>query len=72
MKNSVFDKFCKDCLHFNKGDYCGASRTPDLVTGNEHKKCFIERLDGVGRCGSMGNNFKAKAVKPTITLKPKK
>lgn len=54
------DKFCKDCLYMEKGEYCAASSRPDLITGRIGRKCNIERLDGIGRCGSLGNNFKAK------------
>ena len=60
-KNKDF-KFCSDCLHM-KGEYCQASRYPDLVTGNDKRTCFLERIDGLGRCSSMANNFSLK--KPT-------
>ena len=36
---------------------CEASRYADLVTGDKKRTCFIERLDGIGRCSSMANNF---------------
>ncbi len=57
----ITPKFCKNCLHFQKSShnpYCGASKYPDLVTGNPFRTCFLERLDGIGRCGSMANNHK--------------
>ena len=58
------DKICKTCSYVEKDYYCGASRHRDLVTGNEHRSCSYERLDGHGRCGSLGNNYReAKPVK---------
>lgn len=41
---------------------CKSSRFTDLVSGNERRYCLIERLDGIGRCSSMGNNFAPKGA----------
>ena len=43
---------------------CSSSKYIDLVDGADKRLCLIERLDGIGRCGSMGNNFTLK--KPAI------
>ena len=64
-------KFCRDCV--SKIDAkplprCNASRFFDFVTGDDKRLCLFERLDGIGRCGSMANNFTLK--KPEEKKKP--
>jgi len=55
-------KLCKDCTNMtaNKPPRCKSSRAIDLVDGNENRFCWIERLDGIGRCGSLANNYSPK------------
>jgi hypothetical protein len=65
MKNKQI-KLCKDCL--NRLDTkplprCNSSKYIDPVDGHEKRACMIERLDGIGRCGSMANNFTPKGSK---------
>jgi len=57
------DKLCIECANFINAKpmaRCDASRYTDLVTGDKKRTCFIERLDGYGRCSSMANNFSPK------------
>ena len=57
---------CKNCLNFiNKkpNPYCKASKSVDPVTGFEKRECRIERLDGIGYCGSLANNYKQDTAK---------
>ena len=67
-------KYCKDCankIQAKPMNRCGASRQTDLVDGEERRTCMIERLDGIGRCGSMGNNFSPKGPqKPVVRKNP--
>ena len=56
-------KFCKDCnnqIQSKPLNRCGASKYQDPVDGEDKRTCLIERIDGIGRCGSMGNNFTPK------------
>ena len=56
-------KYCKDCINYKpmKGlAVCLSSLYHDPVSGGGHRTCMIERIDGIGRCGLMANNFKAK------------
>ena len=65
------DKFCKECTHSGNEKprpKCGASRFSDLVDGGGKRPCLIERLDGIGRCGALGNHF-AQKTKPAIKAK---
>ena len=58
MKNKFV--LCKDCSNIISSKplpRCNSSRFGDVVDGNERRQCIIERLDGIGRCGSMANNF---------------
>jgi len=57
------DKFCKDCLSFKDTKplpTCGSSKLKDLVKGGDKRTCLVERLDGIGYCGSYATNFKPK------------
>ena len=57
------NKLCKDCNNMMNSKplpRCKASKYQDLVGGEDKRTCMVERLDGIGRCGSMGNNFTAK------------
>lgn len=61
------DKLCKDCTHIMDTKplpKCGASRFKDLVDGTDKRSCLIERIDGIGRCGAMGNNYSVKKPEP--------
>ena len=65
-------KYCKDCVKMINSKplpTCGASRSPDMVTGGDKRTCFEERLDGTGRCGTMGNNFTKAGPKPKLKAK---
>ena len=56
-------KYCKDCNNQIQGkplNRCAASLYHDPVDGNDKRSCMIERIDGIGRCGLMANNFTAK------------
>ena len=73
------DKYCTDCLYFEPATSakplptCGTSKYTDMVTGKSKRPCFIERIDGLGVCGTMGNGFKPKgAAKTTKKAKAKK
>jgi len=60
--NKPKPKFCADCNNFmdvKPEPLCKASKYPNLVTGQEKRTCSVERLDGIGRCGMLGNNFVA-------------
>lgn len=60
MKN---EKYCIDCaniINTKPQPRCEASRFTDMVTGDKKRLCLVERLDGLGRCGTMGNNFSPK------------
>jgi len=64
--------YCKECVSFINSKplpVCESSRFHDLVTGGPKRACMVERLDGIGRCGSMGNNFTKAAPKPKIKAK---
>ena len=57
----MINKLCKDCaniLNVKPLPRCNASKYQDVVDGSEKRTCLIERIDGIGRCGSIGNNFK--------------
>lgn len=74
MKNKD-TKLCKDCV--NKIDSkplprCNSSKYIDPVDGSEKRTCMIERLDGIGRCGSMANNFREKSPAPKKRTNPMK
>ena len=59
-------KYCKDCNNMIVGkplNRCKASLYHDPVSGHEKRSCMIERIDGIGRCGLMANNFSAKVKK---------
>lgn len=65
-------KLCIDCNHFVNSKpmpRCNASKFTDLVTGDDKRTCMIERLDGIGRCSSMGNNFQYRGEKPKVVRK---
>jgi len=65
------NKYCKDCSSFIDSKplpTCNSSKNEELVKGGPKRICMIERLDGIGRCGSMANNF-SKQSKPQIKLK---
>lgn len=54
---------CKDCTNVINSKplaRCKASKFGDVVDGSERRQCIIERLDGIGRCGSCANNFSPK------------
>ena len=70
-------KFCKDCSNQMQAkplNKCSASKYHDPVDGTDKRACMIERLDGIGRCGIMANNFSPKGPKPvkvrTNPMKP--
>ena len=53
-------KLCKECANMINSKplpRCGSSKYKDLVDGSDRRTCMVERLDGIGRCGSMANNF---------------
>lgn len=58
---------CKDCVNMQNTKpmaRCGASKYQDPVTGDDRRTCFVERLDGIGRCGTMANNYSPKKPEP--------
>ena len=62
MKNKD-TKLCKDCtnmLNTKPLPRCNASKYIDPVTGEDKRTCMIERIDGWGRCGILGNNYTVK------------
>ena len=66
------ENYCKDCSHMVKASplpRCGSSKFHDMVTGDDKRPCLIERLDGIGRCGTMGNNFTKKGPEPKKAVK---
>ena len=57
-------KFCKDCsnqIQAKPMNRCLASKYHDPVDGSDKRMCMIERLDGIGRCGMLANNFSPKS-----------
>jgi len=55
-------KLCKNCTNMsaNKPPRCKSSRMIDLIDGNKDRLCMLERIDGIGRCGTMANNYSPK------------
>ena len=53
----VLCKNCSNIINSKPLARCKASKFGDVVDGSERRQCIIERLDGIGRCGTLGNNF---------------
>ena len=65
-------KYCKDCVSMTNSKpmpTCESSKSQDMVTGGKKRTCLVERLDGIGRCGTMGNNFTKAGPKPKLKAK---
>jgi len=63
MTNEQADKLCVNCsnmMNTKPLPRCKSSKFKDLVDGADKRVCLIERLDGIGYCGSLGNNYKVK------------
>ena len=72
MKN---EKLCIDCTNMMNTKpmaRCRASKYQDPVTGDDRRTCFVERLDGIGRCGILGNNFSPKTPVVVERKNPRK
>jgi len=60
---------CKDCVNMMNTKplaRCSASKYQDPVTGEDKRLCMVERLDGIGRCGTLANNFSPIGEKPPV------
>jgi hypothetical protein len=66
MENAKFCKTCVSCINSKPFPTCKSSKSKDMVTGGLYRPCFIERLDGLGRCGTMGNNYTKETVKVRV------
>lgn len=60
MENETYCKDCVSIINTKPLPTCKSSKSHDMVTGGKKRTCLVERLDGLGRCGTMGNNFTKK------------